>query len=185
MRHRLLPLLTAALALWPFLAHARETPGAGDEAFLKERINAPETSAVRLLLGGKALVTARERSTFTVTEEPGRAVVNLEVGTVVLGLVKELLKPNEIIEVRTPNAVVGVRGSLIRVDVEIINGISYTTVSVLEASETITVAPRANPTAGIHLLPDDTVSLSGDGAATRIGPIEKMTLFQQWEARSK
>lgn len=209
MRQRLLPFLIAVFTLWPVLAGASERPKAGvvtalhgeamvaravfqkaiplkfkDNVFLKDRIDTRENSAVRLLLGGKALVTVRELSTFTITEEPGKAVVDLKVGTLALGLVKNLLKPGEVIEVRTPNAVAGVRGSLIRVSVKIIDGNSYTTVSVLEASKTVTVAPRANPAALLHLLSDDMVSISGDGAATKIGPIEKMTPLQRREART-
>ena len=127
-----LPLLT----LWPALALAQQ-PKAGvvttlqgqatvaraalpqplpikfkDDVFRQDQIDTREDSVVRVLLGGKALVTIRELSTFTVTEEPGRAVVDLKTGKLALAVAKQLLRPGETVEVRTPHAIAAVRGSL-------------------------------------------------------------------------
>ena len=43
--------------------------------FLRDRITTGGRSFVRVLLGGKATVTARERSVLTITEVPGVATV--------------------------------------------------------------------------------------------------------------
>src|SRR5215831_19361920 len=48
-----------------------------DDLFLRDRITTGERSLVRVLLGGKATVTARERSVLTITEVPGVATINL------------------------------------------------------------------------------------------------------------
>ncbi len=155
-----------------------------DDLFLKDRIDTREHSVVRVLLGGKALVTVRELSTLTVTEEPGRAVVDLRVGKLALGLAKHLLKPGEVIEVRTPNAIAAVRGSLVVVEVKLIGGVPHTDVFVLEASRPVTVSSRTNPAVTIPLLPHEAVSASGAGAATTLGPVEKMTPAQVREIQT-
>ena len=84
-----------------------------DDVFLQDRIETGDESFGRILLGGKALVTVRERSVLTITEEPGRATVELGRGQAVLSLGKSLLKPGESVELRTPSAVAAIRGSTI------------------------------------------------------------------------
>jgi hypothetical protein len=82
-----------------------------DDVFGRDRISTQESSLVRVLLGGKAILTVRELSQVTISEEPGRAVVTLPDGKVVLAVAKQRLRPGESIEIRTPNAVAAVRGS--------------------------------------------------------------------------
>ncbi len=82
-----------------------------DDVFGRDRISTQENSLVRVLLGGKAILTVRELSQVTISEEPGRAVVTLPDGKVVLAVAKQRLRPGESIEIRTPNAVAAVRGS--------------------------------------------------------------------------
>lgn len=86
-----------------------------DDVFGRDRISTPEKSLVRVLLGGKAILTVRELSEVTISEEPGRAVVTLPDGKVVLAVAKGRLRPGESIEIRTPNAVAAVRGSVMSV----------------------------------------------------------------------
>lgn len=87
-----------------------------DDVFGRDRISTQENSLVRVLLGGKAILTVRELSQVTIHEEPGRAVVTLPDGKVVLAVQKQRMRPGESIEIRTPNAVAAVRGSLISVE---------------------------------------------------------------------
>ena len=82
-----------------------------DDVFGRDRISTQENSLVRVLLGGKAILTVRELSQVTISEEPGRAVVTLPDGKVVLAVDKKRMRPGESIEIRTPNAVAAVRGS--------------------------------------------------------------------------
>ncbi len=86
-----------------------------DDVFGRDRINTQENSLVRVLLGGKAILTVRELSEVTISEEPGRAVVTLPSGKVVLAVQKQRMRPGESIEIRTPNAVAAVRGSILAV----------------------------------------------------------------------
>jgi hypothetical protein len=86
-----------------------------DDVFGRDKISTQENSFVRVLLGGKALLTVRELSQVTISEEAGRAVVTLPDGKVVLAVAKQRMRPGESIEIRTPNAAAAVRGSMMSV----------------------------------------------------------------------
>jgi len=86
-----------------------------DDVFGRDRISTQENSLVRVLLGGKAILTVRELSEVTITEDAGRAVVTLPDGKVVLAVAKQRMRPGESIEIRTPNAVAAVRGTIVAV----------------------------------------------------------------------
>jgi len=84
-----------------------------DDVFGRDKISTQENSLVRVLLGGKAILTVRELSQVTITEDAGRAVVTLPDGKVVLAVAKQRMRPGESIEIRTPNAVAAVRGTIL------------------------------------------------------------------------
>jgi hypothetical protein len=88
-----------------------------DSVFDRDRISTAENSTVKVLMGGKALVTVRELSVLTITEELGRSTVDLQSGKVALGVVRQRMRPGESIEVRTHNAVAAVRGTVIVVEI--------------------------------------------------------------------
>lgn len=88
-----------------------------DDVFGRDRISTAENSLLRVLLGGKALVTVRELSVFTVTEDAGRGTVDLDSGKVALGLIPGRLRPGETYEIRTLNAVAAVRGTVVVAEV--------------------------------------------------------------------
>lgn len=88
-----------------------------DPVFPRDRITTGEKSIVRVLLGGKALVTARELSVLTISEAPLRSTVTLDAGKVAASVIKARMQPGEIIEFRTPNAVAVVRGTVLVVEV--------------------------------------------------------------------
>ena len=89
-----------------------------DEIFMRDRIHTQQHSLVRVLLGGKALITVRELSVLTVTEEAGRVTVDLASGKVGVAVVKGRMRPGEVIEIRTPNATAAVRGTVFVVEVD-------------------------------------------------------------------
>ncbi|MGH7402791.1 MAG: FecR family protein [Candidatus Rokuibacteriota bacterium] len=89
-----------------------------DEIFVRDRIHTRERSLVRVLLGGKALITMRELSVLTVTEEAGRVTVDLQSGKVGVAVVKSRMRPGEVIEIRSPNATAAVRGTVFVVEVD-------------------------------------------------------------------
>ena len=87
-----------------------------DDVFVRDRISTAEKSIVRVLLGGKALVTVRELSALTITEETGRSTVDLASGKIAMGVVRRRMRPGEVIEIRTPNAIAAVRGTVLVVE---------------------------------------------------------------------
>jgi hypothetical protein len=88
-----------------------------DPIMLQDRIVTGEQSLARILLGGKAVITVRERSVVTITDSPRVSTVDVESGKVALAVAKERMRPGESIEVRTPNAVAGIRGTVVIAEV--------------------------------------------------------------------
>ena len=88
-----------------------------DEVFLQDTVTTGDRSLARMLLGGKAVVTVRERSVLTITEVPGRSTLELESGKFALAVAREKMRPGEEIQIRTPNAIAGVRGTVVITEV--------------------------------------------------------------------
>jgi hypothetical protein len=88
-----------------------------DSVFDRDRISTAENSTVKVLMGGRALITVRELSVLTITEELGRSTVDLQSGKIALGVVRQRMRPGESIEVKTHNAVAAVRGTVIVVEI--------------------------------------------------------------------
>jgi hypothetical protein len=83
-----------------------------DGVFPQDRITTEERAVARLLLGGKAAVTVRERSVLTVADLRGQTTIGVPDGTVGLAVLRERLRPGEQIEIRTPNVMVAVQGAV-------------------------------------------------------------------------
>jgi hypothetical protein len=88
-----------------------------DDVFLNDRIIAGDRSFARMLLGDRAVVTVRERSIVTITEIPGRSTIDLESGKIALAAARDRMRAGERIEIRTPNAIAAVRGTVVIVEV--------------------------------------------------------------------
>src|SRR5262245_17633478 len=84
-----------------------------DDVLRRDTIVTAERSLARLLLGGKATVTVRERSLLTVTEVPGTSLVELGAGKIGLAVVRERMQPGDVVEIRTHNAIIAVRGTVV------------------------------------------------------------------------
>ena len=87
-----------------------------DDVFVRDRISTAEKSIVRVLLDGKALVTVRELSALTITEQAGRSTVDLASGKIATGALRKRMRPGEVIEIRTPNAIAAIRGTVLVVE---------------------------------------------------------------------
>ena len=121
-----------------------------DAVFDRDRIQTGEESIVKVLMGGKAIVTIRELSVLTITEELGKTTINLTSGKIAVGVAKQRMQPGERLEVHTPNAVAAVRGTVFVV--EVTQQGAQGTPGPLAANTLVTcvngavdVAPRANP----------------------------------------
>jgi hypothetical protein len=156
-----------------------------DDLFLHDEVETRENSVARVLLGGKALVTIRELSTFTITEEPGRAAVDLKTGKIAVGVAKSLLRRGEVIEIRTPNAIAAVRGSLLVAAVTCLGGplgdrtcklgVPQSSFTALDASLPITVTPLGGTALPAVLSVNQAVQVSGIGASITVGPVQNVT----------
>src|ERR1044071_9710380 len=82
-----------------------------DAVVVRDRIETRLESLVRVLLGGKAIVTVRELSVLTITADPDNPVVELGKGRAAVAVVPRLLGTNQTLQIRTPNAVAAIRGS--------------------------------------------------------------------------
>ena len=84
-----------------------------DDVFVRDRIETAEKSVIRVLMGGRITVTVRERSIVTIIDDPMRPRVDLESGKLAFKVHEGGLRAGEVAEVATPNAIVGIRGSLV------------------------------------------------------------------------
>ena len=89
-----------------------------DSIFERDRINTAENSIVKVLMGGKAIVTVRELSVLTITEALGKTIINLEAGKIAVAVARQRMKPGDRLEVHTPNAVAAVRGTVFVVEIK-------------------------------------------------------------------
>src|SRR5882672_8415205 len=144
-----------------------------DNVFPMDRITTRERSVVHVLMGGKALLTVRELSVVTITEEGGRSTVDLQSGKVGLAVVREKMKPGDVIEVQTPHAVAAVRGTVLVVEVvpgsaiggQVDAGGTSTNVYLLHGK--LDVSLRSNPAAApVQLESLQTVSVSSNALGT-------------------
>jgi FecR protein len=88
-----------------------------DDIFVKDRITTGTNAVARILLGGRAVVTVRERSVVTITEVPGVSTVDVVAGRAAVAVAREKMQAGDLVEVRTPNAVAGIRGTVIVAEV--------------------------------------------------------------------
>jgi hypothetical protein len=89
-----------------------------DDIFLRDRVTTGDKAITRILLGGRVVVTARERSTLTITEVPGLSTIDLGSGRIAVAVDRTRMKPGERVDVRTPHAVAGVRGTVLIVEAD-------------------------------------------------------------------
>jgi hypothetical protein len=133
-----------------------------DDLFLRDRITTGERSIVRVLLGGRATVTARERSVLTITEVPGVATINLGAGRIAVAVAKGLMKPGEVIEIKTPNAVTAIRGTVVIAEVEPVPQGYQSTITILRGLVDVT---KLDPAGALT------------GPAVKVGALERVTVI--------
>jgi len=150
-----------------------------DAVFLRDRIATRERSFAQLLLGGKALVTVREWSTLTVNEVPSTATVELGLGRLAIAVAKDKMRPGESVEIKTPNCVVGIRGTVVVAEVAktaargTIAGLFTTTITVLRGTVGVT---QLDPQTGRPLGAPVTVGPFGRVELSGTAPLRSLTI---------
>jgi hypothetical protein len=188
----------ALLLAWPALAPAQEQPagpkpvgaiaalsGKGtisraaqpeatpakleDSVFVRDKIATGDLSVIRVLMGGRITITIRERSIVTITDDPARTRIDLQEGRVAFKVHDGGLRTGEVAELRTPNAITGIRGSLVVANVTGFDS----EVTVVEARHTITIATRQSPARTTPVPVGHTVRITGPAATARITAVAK------------
>jgi hypothetical protein len=85
--------------------------------FLRDRVTTTDGAVTRMLLGGRVLLTTREGTTLSITEVPGATTIDLARGRIAVTVDRARLSPGDLVEVRTPHAVVAVPGDTLIVEV--------------------------------------------------------------------
>ncbi|HET7342145.1 MAG TPA: FecR domain-containing protein [Methylomirabilota bacterium] len=91
---------------------------ARDDVFVHDRISTGDQSLARILLGGKAVVTVREHSRLTITESASTSTIDIASGRIALVVDKSRIQAGESVQIRTPNAVAAIRGTVVITEVE-------------------------------------------------------------------
>jgi FecR protein len=102
-----------------------------DAVYLQDEITTGDASLARILLGGKALLTVRERSVVRITEVPGVSRVTVSAGQTAINVEKARMRPGDVVEIRTPNATAAIRGTVVVTEVEADQEGTRSTITVL------------------------------------------------------
>lgn len=180
-----------------------------DDVFFRDQITTKEQSTLRLLLGGKGVLTIREQSQVTLDESVAptgerRSVLSLLGGKIAAAVARSLMRPGEEVEIRTPNAVAAVRGTVLiaeynpprtsaeapkpillasgdptfRVAQATTPAAGQTTFLVLTGS--VTVIAQGAPPVTVGAL--QTVSVTGSATGAQVGAVQTATQAQVAQA---
>jgi FecR protein len=151
-----------------------------DEVFLRDRISTASQSLARLLLGRKALLTVRELSELQLTDQAGNSIVQLLWGKVAIGVARQRMRPGEIVEIRTENAIAAIRGTVVVAETLTPPGAAIPVSRVHVLSGYIDVTTPANPGAPpVRLVAPSSVTVTGNsiGAPVRLDVITRAALL--------
>ena len=151
-----------------------------DEVFLRDRISTASQSLARLLLGKKALLTVRELSELELTDQAGNSIVQLVWGKVAIGVARQRMRPGEIVEIRTENAIAAIRGTVVIAEMLTPPGAAIPVSRVHVLSGYIDVTTPANPGAPpVRLVAPSSVTVTGDsiGVPVRLDVIARAALL--------
>lgn len=162
-----------------------------DNVYVRDVINTKEKSLVRVLFGGKSTVTVRELSRLEVREEtlPGgatRSIHELSSGAILVNVAKQLMRPGDEVQIRTPNAVAAVRGTIVYVESGDAATNRPSSFTVLTGN--VDVTPHGGNT--VNLIANTRTSVTGNiltgtrmGAVTPVPPAQVNQILQQFEPR--
>ena len=89
-----------------------------DNVYLHDQIATGDASLAKILLGGKAVLTVRERSIVRITEMPNVSTVTVTSGRTHINVLRERMQAGDVVEIRTPNATAAIRGTIVVTEVE-------------------------------------------------------------------
>ena len=96
------------------------------QVHLTERIDVDDRIFARLLFGGRVMIVARAGARLRITEVAGASTIEVQQGRVAVTVDRQKLHSEDLVELRTPHAVVTVPSST--VIVEVAEASSFTTI---------------------------------------------------------
>jgi hypothetical protein len=134
----------------------------GDDVLLGDRITTGRQSLLRFLLPSKAVITIRELSILA-SEKDGKRVLMLDGGIIVYAVARDRVQPGEIHELRTPNAIVRVAGTVVVVGTY--RGVVPRTTTICVLAGIVSVSAVSSAT--IQAAENQCVAVTGD----EVGPV--------------
>ncbi|HSB70643.1 MAG TPA: FecR family protein, partial [Candidatus Methylomirabilis sp.] len=157
-----------------------------DDVFFRDQITTQERSTIRLLLGGKGVLTVREQSQVTLDETVApdgsrRSVLSLLAGKIGAAIARSLMRTGDEVEIRTPNAVAAVRGTAFVVEYVPPQKSAGTTKPVLLASSApgpyLAQAPGASDGKSNFFVFSGSVTITPQGQPpVTLGPMQAMSV---------
>lgn len=135
---------------------------AKDDVFIGDRITTAGQSLLKMVLGRNALLTVRELSALTITEQ---WMITLDNGKLAYVVAGGKMQPGEVHEIRTPNAVVQIRGTFVVVEVRPNSVPAVTNICALAG----TVVASALGGAKIQIGPNECITITG----AVLGPVRR------------
>jgi hypothetical protein len=135
-----------------------------DDVFVQDRITTGDQSIARILLGGKAVVTVRERSQLTISETATTSTLEVTGGKIALAVNKSRMRPGDVVEIKTPNAVAAVRGTVVITEVGPApeGGVASTFTLLTGLVDVTLLDPNGRPSgSAVKMTPRDTVAVRG------------------------
>ena len=149
-----------------------------DPIFVRDRVDTAVNSFVRLLFAGKALVSVRELSSLTVADDAGISVVDLASGKIAFGIQRARVTPGERYEIRTQNAIVGIRGTVVIADTLVQGNVPSTDFYVPSGTGDVRLRRVAGPTVQLRDL--QAIKIIGDV----LGPVLTLTAGEMAQVMS-
>src|SRR5262245_28043541 len=149
----------------------------------RDRIITGDEARARLLLGGKATVTVRERSVLTISEDAHTSVVEVTSGAASVAVVKAKMGPSDRVLIMTPNAIAGIRGTVVVAEVSGEKDVVHTRISVLRG-----VVEVVGGGSSVMLHPMQATTIAGPTAPTpplAITPAQATGLSAQFTLRAQ
>ncbi len=155
-------------------------PGAG--IVLNEKETTGPDSAAKLTFGEGAVISLGQNTTFAVTQQAvdeatGRSVSTLDLVVGKLRVfVSRFWSGRPEVQVHTPTAVIGVRGS--EVVIEVFED-GRTTVTLMTGS--VTIEPKGRPGSPVALSPGQQLRIGTDGTMGTAGTVPPQALIELWD----
>jgi ferric-dicitrate binding protein FerR (iron transport regulator) len=146
-----------------------------DDVHSGDALRTAPASVLRVLLYGTTLLAAGESSAVRVVDARGRTTIDLDAGKLSVVVTQSAGRPDDLVEIRTPNAVATLRGTSIVAEV----AAAVTSLYVLSGTVDVRAADAARPVT-LRAFQAVSVTASGPGAVQTLAPDVATRLMQDF-----